>query len=66
MMDLTASLVAIVGPTAVGKTEISIAVGKALEAEIISADSRLIYCGMDIGTAKPSPEHARPGSSSLN
>ena len=55
-MDLTASLVAIVGPTAVGKTEISIAVGKALEAEIISADSRLIYCGMDIGTAKPSPE----------
>ena len=55
-MDLTASLVAIVGPTAVGKTEISIAVAEALEAEIISADSRLIYCGMDIGTAKPSPE----------
>ena len=56
MMDLTASLVAIVGPTAVGKTAISIAVAEALEAEIISADSRLIYRGMDIGTAKPSPE----------
>ncbi len=56
MMDRTAALVAIVGPTAVGKTEISIAVAEALEAEIISADSRLIYCGMDIGTAKPSPE----------
>ena len=56
MMDRTASLVAIVGPTAIGKTEISIAVAEALEAEIISADSRLIYRGMDIGTAKPSPE----------
>ncbi len=56
MMDRTASLVAIVGPTAIGKTEISIAVAEALQAEIISADSRLIYRGMDIGTAKPSPE----------
>jgi tRNA dimethylallyltransferase len=55
MMDRTASLVAIVGPTAVGKTELSIAVAEALQAEIISADSRLIYRGMDIGTAKPSP-----------
>jgi len=50
------ALVAILGPTAVGKTEISVAVATALEAEIISADSRLIYRGMDIGTAKPSPE----------
>jgi len=56
MKDRTTSLVAIVGPTAVGKTELSIAVAEALEAEIISADSRLIYRGMDIGTAKPSPE----------
>ena len=56
MKDSSASLVAIVGPTAVGKTELSIAVAKALQAEIISADSRLIYRGMDIGTAKPSPE----------
>ena len=50
------ALVAIIGPTAVGKTEASIAVAKALEAEIVSADSRLIYRGMDIGTAKPDPE----------
>ncbi len=50
------ALVAIIGPTAVGKTEASIAVAEALEAEIVSADSRLIYRGMDIGTAKPSPE----------
>jgi tRNA dimethylallyltransferase len=50
------ALVAIVGPTAVGKTEAAIAVAEALGAEIISADSRLIYRGMDIGTAKPSAE----------
>lgn len=44
----------IVGPTAVGKTEISIALAKILDAEIISADSMQIYRGMNIGTAKPS------------
>ncbi|MEX1246950.1 MAG: tRNA (adenosine(37)-N6)-dimethylallyltransferase MiaA [Anaerolineales bacterium] len=47
-------LVAIVGPTAVGKTEIAIQIAERLEAEIVSADSRLLYRGMDIGTAKPS------------
>lgn len=47
-------LVAIVGPTAVGKTEISIEVAKRINAEIISADSMQIYRYMDIGTAKPS------------
>lgn len=46
--------VIIVGPTAVGKTEISIQVAKAISGEIISADSRYLYRGMDIGTAKPS------------
>jgi len=50
------ALVAIIGPTAVGKTEVGIAVAESLEAEIVSADSRLIYRGMDIGTAKPSRE----------
>lgn len=47
-------LLVIVGPTAVGKTEIAISVAQKLQAEIISADSRLFYHGMDIGTAKPS------------
>ena len=56
MKTRTPSLVAILGPTAVGKTEAGIAVAEALEAEIVSVDSRLIYRGMDIGTAKPSPE----------
>jgi tRNA dimethylallyltransferase len=49
-------LIVIVGPTAVGKTEISIQLAERLDGEIVSADSRLFYRGMDIGTAKPTPE----------
>lgn len=53
-------LIVIVGPTAVGKTEISIQLAGRLGGEIVSADSRLFYRGMDIGTAKPTPaERAR-------
>ena len=46
-------LIIILGPTAVGKTATSITLAERLYAEIISADSRLFYRGMDIGTAKP-------------
>jgi tRNA dimethylallyltransferase len=49
-------LVIIIGPTAVGKTEIAIQLAEKVEGEIVSADSRLFYRGMDIGTAKPSFE----------
>jgi tRNA dimethylallyltransferase len=49
-------LILIVGPTAVGKTELAIQLAERLNGEIVSADSRLFYRGMDIGTAKPSPE----------
>jgi tRNA dimethylallyltransferase len=49
-------LILIVGPTAVGKTEIAIQLAERLNGEIVSADSRLFYRGMDIGTAKPSRE----------
>ncbi len=52
-MDMRPPLVVIVGPTAVGKTEIAIQVAERLGGEIVSADSRLFYRGMDIGTAKP-------------
>ena len=53
-------LVLIVGPTAVGKTEIAIQLAERLKGEVVSADSRLFYRGMDIGTAKPSrAEQAR-------
>lgn len=47
-------LAAIVGPTAVGKTALSIAVAQQMNAEIISCDSMQVYKGMDIGTAKAS------------
>jgi tRNA dimethylallyltransferase len=46
-------LVLIVGPTAVGKTEIAIQLAEQMSGEVVSADSRLFYKGMDIGTAKP-------------
>jgi tRNA dimethylallyltransferase len=46
-------LIVILGPTACGKTELAIQVAAQLHSEIISADSRLFYLGMDIGTAKP-------------
>ena len=46
----------ITGPTATGKTRLSVDVARALDGEIISMDSRQIYRGMDIGTAKASPE----------
>lgn len=50
------SLLALVGPTASGKTEAGIEVAEALGAEIVSVDSMLVYRGMDVGTAKPSSE----------
>jgi tRNA dimethylallyltransferase len=46
----------ILGPTGSGKTGVSIEIAKAIDGEIISADSRAIYKGMDIGTAKPTEE----------
>jgi len=49
-------LILIVGPTAVGKTEISIQLAERLDGEIVSVDSRLFYRGMDIGTAKPTTD----------
>lgn len=51
-------LIIITGPTAVGKTSLSIKLAKRLNGEIISADSMQIYKGMDIGTAKVTPEEA--------
>ncbi|HET7482361.1 MAG TPA: tRNA (adenosine(37)-N6)-dimethylallyltransferase MiaA [Actinomycetota bacterium] len=50
---MTQRVVAIVGATAVGKTELSIEAAQRLGAEIVSVDSMQIYRGMDVGTAKP-------------
>lgn len=49
-------MVCIVGPTASGKTRLSVALAEVMDAEIVSFDSMQIYRGMDIGTAKPTPE----------
>lgn len=49
----------ICGPTAAGKSEIAVAVGPGLGAEIVAADSRTVFKGLDIGTAKPNAELRR-------
>ena len=49
-------LVAIVGPTAVGKTDLAVHLAQKVNGEIVSADSRQVYRGMDIGTAKATRE----------
>jgi len=54
--DLRPPLAVIVGPTGVGKTDLAIQLAERLQGEIVSADSRLLYRGMDIGTAKPTAE----------
>lgn len=46
-------IIAIVGPTASGKTDLALALGRQLPVEVLVADSRQVYRGMDIGTAKP-------------
>lgn len=53
-MERKYNLLAIVGPTASGKTDLAIKLAKRLEGEIICADSRTVYKHLDIGTAKPS------------
>ena len=56
MNPLKKVLLLLVGPTAVGKTEFSLALAERLQGDVVSADSRQIYRYMDIGTAKPTPE----------
>ncbi|MEN8241600.1 MAG: tRNA (adenosine(37)-N6)-dimethylallyltransferase MiaA [Chloroflexota bacterium] len=56
-MDMKlAPLIIILGPTGIGKTAMAINLAKAINGEVVSADSRYFYRGMDIGTAKPSAE----------
>ena len=49
-------VVVMVGPTAVGKSRVAVEVAKAFETEVLTADSRQVYRGMDVGTDKPVPE----------
>jgi len=48
-------LIVLLGPTASGKTELGITIARALDLAVLSVDSRQLYQGMDIGTAKPTP-----------
>lgn len=52
---MTTPVVFLMGPTASGKTDLAVELVRRLPVEIISVDSALVYRGMDIGTAKPSP-----------
>jgi len=53
-MEINSKLVAIVGPTASGKSVVAMELAQKFDGEIVCADARTIYKGMDIGTAKPS------------
>lgn len=55
-MAATASILVIAGPTASGKSAVGLEVARRTGAEILSVDSMQVYRGMDIGTAKPTPE----------
>ena len=54
---MTCQLLVITGPTASGKTSLAVAAARRLGAEIVSADSRQVYAGMDIGTGKDRDEY---------
>ena len=57
--DRLQKIVCLVGPTAVGKTALSLEIAHAFSCEIVSVDSMQVYRYMDIGTAKPTPEEQR-------
>jgi tRNA dimethylallyltransferase len=63
MTDSPYNLITILGPTASGKTTLAVALADALGSEVISADSRQIYRGMDIGTGKDLDEYTIGGHS---
>ena len=56
MTELPPKVLAIVGPTASGKTRLGVEAARALNGEVVSVDSMQVYRRMDIGTAKPTPE----------
>jgi tRNA dimethylallyltransferase len=58
-------LIVVLGPTAVGKTDLAIEIAQAIQGEIISADSRQIYRYMDIGTAKPTHQQQQAAAHHL-
>jgi tRNA dimethylallyltransferase len=59
MVKKSPKLIVILGPTASGKTELAVKLAKNFNGEIVNADSRQVYKGMDIGTAKPTKKEMR-------
>ncbi len=59
MAPALAPLLAVVGPTASGKSELALRLARERSGEIVSCDSQQVYRGLDIGTAKPTPEERR-------
>ncbi|MCG6928135.1 MAG: (d)CMP kinase, partial [Acidobacteria bacterium] len=59
MEAVAAPLIAIVGPTASGKSALALALARERDAEIVSCDSLQVYRGLDIGSAKASPAERR-------
>ena len=55
-LDVSRAVLVVTGPTAVGKTGVAIEIARRVPATLISMDSALVYLGMNIGTAKPTPE----------
>jgi tRNA dimethylallyltransferase len=55
-MSTKPAVLSVVGPTATGKTALSVSLAKRLHGEIVSADAVAVYRGMDVGSAKPTPE----------
>jgi tRNA dimethylallyltransferase len=53
------AVLAVVGPTATGKSELAVQLARRLGGEVVNADSMQLYIGMDIGTAKPTPSERR-------
>jgi tRNA dimethylallyltransferase len=58
-MPVMAGVIAVVGPTATGKSDLAVALAQHLDAEVVNADSMQLYRGMDIGTAKLTVEERR-------
>jgi len=59
VMAASCPILVILGPTASGKTDAALAAAAAIKGEILSVDSMQVYRGMDVGTAKPSPDERR-------
>lgn len=55
-MNSKPTLIVLIGPTGIGKTDLSLNIAEHYNTEIISADSRLLYADLKIGTAAPTPE----------